>query len=71
MQTHCRFVQDKQSLFLGSTTQLPGHLQALHFTAREGAGRPVVGEIPQPDLAQVVEAVGDLGEDQLRGLVEA
>jgi hypothetical protein len=62
------FVEDEQGVGERGA-EAGGEVDALDLAAAEGAGGAVEGEVAEADLFEVVEAVGDLGEDEVDGRV--
>ena len=63
------FVEDEKGVGEGGA-EAGGEIDAGDFAAGKGAGRAVEGEVAEADFGEVVEARGNLVEDELGGLVE-
>ena len=70
VQADARLVEHEQGVHERGAER-GGQVDALHLAAAEGAGLPVQGEVAEADVHEVGEARAHLGEQQLRGLVEA
>ena len=62
------FVEDEEGLAQAGA-EAGGEVDTLDFSAREGPGLAIEGEIAEADLLKVGKTGGDFGEDQLGGFV--
>ena len=64
------FVENEESLGQ-CRSQTGSEVDAGDFATAQGTGRAVQGEVAQANFAKVIEAGGDLGEDEVGGFVVA